>query len=197
MSDANANDQQQNDDDAQGDDNLAQLRKAAKEGKSAVSENEQLKRKIALLETGIDTSTPLGKFFATNYSGELTVEAITAAATELGLTPGDGAGQGEQQQEDPAADQHRQAQQTRDVLSGGGAGALAVDLESDLGRHPVHGALEDFHRDKGTMGEERAMLRAFDEVIVAGIKGDSRAIFDEAAHYEAAEEYGRATGSQV
>ena len=48
---------------------------------------EAAERKAALIEAGIDLKTPLGKYFAENYKGEATEEAVRNAAGVIGLIP--------------------------------------------------------------------------------------------------------------
>lgn len=44
-------------------------------------------RELALVRAGVDTRTPIGRMFVTAYAGELTEEAIVAAAREVGAMP--------------------------------------------------------------------------------------------------------------
>lgn len=50
------------------------------------AETATLRRELAFTKAGIDTDTPAGKIFAKGYEGELDVAAITAAASDMGLT---------------------------------------------------------------------------------------------------------------
>lgn len=50
----------------------------AEEGRAA-------KRELAFINAGIDTSQGIGKFFAKSYDGELTADAVKAAAIEEGV----------------------------------------------------------------------------------------------------------------
>lgn len=90
-------DQQSGEAEPQQDDgpNLKQLRELAKKGEKAEASEaraEAAERRIAILESGIDTATPLGKFFTENFKGDVSdLEAMKAAATELGVTFRDGA----------------------------------------------------------------------------------------------------------
>lgn len=58
-----------------------QLKRLEKENKDL----QTTKRENAMLKAGIDTNSPVGKMFAKAYDGELDVDAIKAAATEVGL----------------------------------------------------------------------------------------------------------------
>ena len=70
------------------------LEKQAKAGKQAKREAEEAmreasnaKRELALMKAGIDLESPTGKLFVKAYDGEISVDAIKAAASEYGLVP--------------------------------------------------------------------------------------------------------------
>lgn len=71
------------DDQEQQQDNLRELRQAAKDGKSAKVEAEGLKRELAFARAGIDTESPKGKMFVKAYDGDLESGAIRASFEEL------------------------------------------------------------------------------------------------------------------
>lgn len=50
-----------------------------------VAEAAAARRKLALIEAGVDLNTPTGQLFAKAYDGELTVEAIKAQAEQYGV----------------------------------------------------------------------------------------------------------------
>jgi hypothetical protein len=71
---------------------VRKLEQDAKEGKRAKKEADEAKleaqtakRELALMKAGIDLDSPTGKLFVKAYDGEITVEAIKAAAGEYGL----------------------------------------------------------------------------------------------------------------
>ena len=71
---------------------VRKLEQEAKEGKAAKrqaedarNEADAAKRELALIKSGVDVESPTGKLFAKAYDGEISVEAIKAAATEYGL----------------------------------------------------------------------------------------------------------------
>lgn len=64
---------------------IQQLREAAENGRRATSENADLKRRLAMLEAGVDPSHPAAPYFIDGYKGELTAEAIVAEATKVGV----------------------------------------------------------------------------------------------------------------
>lgn len=51
----------------------------------AIARADAAERKVALIEAGVDMSTPLGKYFADTYKGDATVDAIKDAAGQIGL----------------------------------------------------------------------------------------------------------------
>lgn len=74
------------------DPDIQQLRKSHKRlpkeraaREAAEKERDDAKRELLLLKAGIDVSTGTGKLFAKAYDGDLTVEAMQAAAAEYGL----------------------------------------------------------------------------------------------------------------
>jgi len=60
-------------------------KRAKKEADEAKLEAQNAKRELALMKAGIDLDSPTGKLFVKAYDGEITVEAIKAAAGEYGL----------------------------------------------------------------------------------------------------------------
>lgn len=55
------------------------------QAEQALAEAEQARRKLALIEAGIDLRTPTGQLFADAYKGDLTQEAINEAAQKYGV----------------------------------------------------------------------------------------------------------------
>jgi hypothetical protein len=169
--------------DEPGTDNLAELREAAKLGKVATARTSELEREIAMLRAGVDTESPVGKLFVKAYDGELTTEAVAAAATAVGAI---------KNVEAPAADPELTPEQqaiddTRDRLNGNRSGDLALD--DGEGPDPLKHALETFQIEKLSIGTENAQHHALASVIQAAARGDKRAIFDPVAHARAAAEY--------
>lgn len=99
--------------------------------------SEGLARENALLKAGVDLKGPLGQMFAKAYDGDLTEEAIVAAATEVGAitttTP--------PEPPDPITDAERQAALERQGL--GAEGQPPGTVQGD----PTEKAYADFHRD--------------------------------------------------
>lgn len=83
-----SDDQTQEHDDSQEPDHIRSLREKAKQADQLQSQQSALERKVAILEAGINTSTPLGAMFLKSYEGELDAEAIRAEAAKVGLVAG-------------------------------------------------------------------------------------------------------------
>lgn len=71
---------------------VRKLEQEAKDGKRARREADEAKadanaakRELALMKAGIDLDSPTGKLFVKAYDGEISADAIKAAATEYGL----------------------------------------------------------------------------------------------------------------
>lgn len=80
---------------------LGRARAAEKERDEALERAQAAERELALARAGIPDS-PMGKFFAESYAGELSSEAIRAKATELGLLGADQGAPAGAAQPDPA-----------------------------------------------------------------------------------------------
>jgi hypothetical protein len=61
------------------------LENRAKAGDEAVAELAQLRREVSFRNAGVDPQSKQGQYFMRGYEGEMTVDAIRAEATELGL----------------------------------------------------------------------------------------------------------------
>lgn len=55
------------------------------QAEQALAEAEEARRKLALIEAGIDLKSPTGQLFADAYKGDLTQEAIAEAAARYGV----------------------------------------------------------------------------------------------------------------
>ena len=62
-------------------------KQAIKDAEAAQARAEAAERKAAILEAGVDLTTPLGKYFAENYKGDATAEAVKDAAGVIGVIP--------------------------------------------------------------------------------------------------------------
>lgn len=136
-----------------------------------------LERKVAILEAGINTSTPLGAMFLKSYEGELTAEAIQSEAAKVGLVPG-------QQDPDPQPGEPGTAEagyaDTRRLLEQGDAAPheppqkSATDLAFDAFANS---------RKEGKRTED-AQVDGFRTLIEQAAQGNPSALFNERAWNE-------------
>lgn len=150
----------------QHDDNIANLRKAADEGKAARQEAEALKRELAFTRAGIDTSSKLGQMFSKSYDGELDIEAIKAEATEIGAikaaTP--------PEPEKPAVDEN-ETKERQDLASNSGTPGSPPEV------NPYQAGLKNFEEMIANgSSRENAAGSAYFEIIKAAQAGDKRVI---------------------
>jgi len=149
-------------------DHIKSLREKAKKADSVPA----LERKVAVLEAGINTSTPLGQMFLKSYDGELTPEAITEAASAVGLVEG-------QADPDPVAGEPGTAeaahQEARSRLNQGDAAAL--DETPDNAPDKAFKAYNDA-RKRGTRTDD-ARVEGFKALIQEAARGNPTAIFDD------------------
>lgn len=175
------------------DDNLANLRRIAKDGKKAIGEAAGLRRELVLTKAGIDTETPLGKMFAKSYEGPDEIEAVKAAALEIGLLAPP-----KKSDADIQADQARAAEETRlreaqENLGGGNVGVPS----GEEGPHPADAAIQHYAKllTEG-MGEQEARRDAVALLLSAGAKGDKRVLYSPAEHRARGLEEDRLTSGQ-
>lgn len=178
----------EHDDDTNTDD-LAGLRRAAKDGKAALTENERLKKELLFAKAGIDTDSKIGGMLFKTWEGD-DLDALRAEAKELGITgqPAPTQQQGQQQVDDD--DDDDRAQHQRGFRQGSPAGATDTPTPD-----PTDRALREFHGDiKNGARRVDAGLAAIDKVLSAAASGDKRAIFnpDEFARKAALESAHRA-----
>jgi hypothetical protein len=64
------------------------IRAVRESERKAQERAEQAERRLAFVEAGVDVTTPVGTGFSKTYEGELTPEAIRAAASTWGLLGG-------------------------------------------------------------------------------------------------------------
>lgn len=161
----------EHDDDQQHDD-IAGLRKAAKDGKAALTENEQLRRELMFARAGIDTETRLGKMLLKTFEGS-SLDELRAEAEEIGLIKP--ATTSRSADDDDDDDDSVQQQQVRQSLAGGAATGGADKTTPD----PMTSALTNFHEQrKQGVRREDAALEVVDRVLSAAASGDKRVIFN-------------------
>jgi hypothetical protein len=162
-------------DDDQGND-IPQLREAAKRGEAATKRADEAERRLALVEAGVDTKSPVGKLFTEAYKGPLTEDAIKEAWGEL--VPANAVAPAPLE-EAPAAPapttQQLEETDARRTLTAGGAGDH-VNEQPDP--DPVAAGYEEFHeRMKGGARREQAAGSVFGSLMQSAMKGDERAIW--------------------
>jgi hypothetical protein len=114
----------------------AKLRQQEKATREAQRERDEAKREAAFLRAGIDVEDPKTKYFVKGYDGELTRDAIRAAAIEAGYSeaPQAGAGAEGQQTADQAAAAAAEAQRLAELgaqqrVDGASAGATPPPID--------------------------------------------------------------------
>ena len=148
-------------------DNLANLRKAADEGKAARAELEQMKRQMAFVKAGVDIDTKLGQMLLKTYDGELDTEAIKAEATEVGAiktavaTP---------EPEGPVVDGN-ETRERQDLASNAGSPSTLDEA------NPMDVAMKNFETSRGNgLTREDAAGSAYFEILKAAQAGDKRVL---------------------
>ena len=165
---------------------IQKLRQDAKRGREADVALAAASRKIAILEAGISTSTPLGQMFLKSYDGELTTEAIKAEAAAIGLIDSSEAPSAKEPGADPRSPE---AEYTN------ARGALDLGQAAPV-EQPTSNAVDNAYkifddaRKKGTRTEE-ARTEAFLSLISQAARGDKTAIFDDAAYAREADRIAR------
>lgn len=143
--------------------NLKQLREKAKKA----DEIPNIQKELAMVKAGIDTDSPLGKFFFDGYKGELTKEAVIAAAQEIGLL--------EKQAPDPGVTQEeKSATQERQQLVSG-----AAQASEQSGKHPTVEGKENAKRILDEGGTYEQAGAGYLSTIMQRYKdGDTRGVRD-------------------
>lgn len=121
-------------------DNIRQLEAAAKAGLQANKTAESAQRELAFYKAGIDPSQGQMAYFAKGYEGELTPEAIKAAATEAGFLQPQ-AGQ-PQAPGTPEPGSSEAAELRASAIAGPGAGA-APDVSAEAMKEGLRQAFKE------------------------------------------------------
>jgi hypothetical protein len=152
---------------------IKKLREKAEQGSAAIDENARLKREMAFMRAGIDTTSKPAQALIASYSGELDPDAIKAEAAEWGLVKGEAPPVQQYDENSP----ERQQQEIREQTSGQPAPVLPPPEVNGMDK-----AISGYHenRTKG-MADEAAQVQAFGEVIRAAAGGDKSTIFDPSA----------------
>lgn len=131
-----------------------------------------LERELALtkaLPTGA-TETALGKMFADSYKGEMTNEAIQAAAAEVGLV--------QPVVETPPTELEDAAAQAARAGLQSGAVPPTEPLDPELAEDPTEFGLQKFHEAmRNGATAENASAHYFDRIAGAANRGDERVLW--------------------
>lgn len=145
---------------------IPSLRRAAKDGKAALSENAELKRQLMFVKAGIDTDSRIGAMLYKTWEGD-DLESLKAEGQELGLFQAATRQQATREASGQA--------DFRDAISAG----RAPDAYETPTPDPMDTALREFQSElkKGST-RENAQLAAIDRILVAGVNKDERVIYN-------------------
>ena len=103
---------------------MRELESEIKSLRQQAAEAEQAKRELAFVKAGVDPSDSAAKYFVKGYDGELTVDAIKAAAVEARLLA----------PTQPSSDPSEQDawSRTNQMAAGAGSASQVPDLEARL-----------------------------------------------------------------
>jgi hypothetical protein len=166
-------------DDDQGTD-IPALREAAKRGETAARERDQAMRKLALVEAGVDTRSPVGKLFTEAYKGALTEDAIKEAWAELApaasVLPPETSGKELEPTAPEPTPEALEETSSRRTLTSAGAGDTPNETPPP---DPVAAGYEEFQArmHKGE-GRDVAAGSVFAHLIEGANRGDERALWD-------------------
>lgn len=165
-------------------DDLAALRKKAKDGDKAAAEAAQLRTENAFLKAGVDTTKGPGKIALEKFEGDATPEAVNdfvAQVTEEYGFPTEEAPKPEPTQEqeppvDPAVQQQRAEQaRIREEMTAPGS---EVDPAQMPERHPGEEGMEAFmERRKNGVPTDDAAQEYFGRIFDGAVKGDERVLY--------------------
>ena len=165
MSDTFTNDADEFSGEGQENTNLRLLREKAKSADDAVRQVADLSRKLAVLESGIDAESPVGRLFMKAYDGENSASAIQEAAKEYGI-PMKGAAAVEEA--DVPVDIGTEVRQ--ELADGAPADSGESPDPNGLARDLFNKAISD------GMSEEAAAGLFINSLTQAAMKGDPRVI---------------------
>jgi len=116
---------------------IKSLRRAANGKKKLEQELAELKRELAFAKAGIDPADPKMRYFVKGYDGEMSAEAVRAAAMEAGFLQS----QQPQQAPDPQVSASVAAAQDRVVQAA--AGAISQDNSEQAALARLQQAMEE------------------------------------------------------
>lgn len=154
---------------------IKELREAAKrlpDLEERASKAEILERENAFLKAGVQTDTPLGKLLFKAYDGELTTDAIKAAADELGAASQPAA-------PPPPADTELAPGEDSAMDAANSMAPGATPPTEEPKTDPRSRAQEDYvNAINSGATNEQALGKAFHTLVQAAAAGDERVILD-------------------
>ena len=111
---------------------IKSLRRAASGKKKLEEELAQIRRELAFTKAGINPDDPKMRYFVKGYDGELTAEAVRAAAVEAGFVA--------QQASDPGL---AQVAQSQDRVMSAAAGAITEDASESAALARLEAAMDE------------------------------------------------------
>lgn len=165
---------------------------AAREANARADQNAAAARELVFVKAGIKDD-PMGLYFQQTYNGDLTEEAVKAAAEPLGLLKGDETKpgtEGEGKEKEPVTQPTEE--QLREQRERAALGAQHEPPGEMTPEHPGEAGLNQFFKSLSE-GEtrDRAAAQYFDRVVDARVKGDERVIWTPEKQRQLAAEDGR------
>lgn len=111
---------------------IKSLRRAANGKKKLEEELAQIRRELAFTKAGINPDDPKMRYFVRGYDGELTAEAVRAAAIDAGFLS--------QQTSDPGL---AQVAQSQDRVMSAAAGAIVEDASEQAALARLEAAMDE------------------------------------------------------
>lgn len=146
---------------------------AASEAKAEAEALRTQNRALTFQAAGVAADTPLGAMFDKAYDGDLTVDAVKSAWSELAPSSAPAA----QTVDDGPTPEELASAQARQALTTGG-----TPPGDEPTPDPWPSAIAGFKEDRANgVRVERAQQNAFQKVIDAAADGDPRVLFDENA----------------
>lgn len=138
------------------------------------AQHEQTQRELAFLKAGVNTDTPMGKYFAQGYDGELDPESIKAEAQQVGLVQGEEEEDNSQQTNNNpqlTAEEQNQANSRRNLATGGLP-------DTGEGEDPYQTARRTHSEsiDAGASKDD-ALAAGIGQILSAAANGDERVMY--------------------
>ena len=152
-----------------------ELARQATANVNAADERDAAQRELAFLKAGVDAGSPIGKMFVKAYDGDLTAEAIKAAATEIPGLVGEPAAPAPSTPTPEEAEAARLAAEQTGArqelnLGNSNAGTPPAPDPRDTARETVIAA-----KQRG-MSNDKAMVEGFEVLVAGAIANDQRVL---------------------